>query len=131
SAPPPGAPAMNFPGGLSPEDNPNCPDMVGPDFAFSASPALATMADGRQIIAATQKSGLAYGLHPADDGKLLGAFRWGRGSGIGGVWGTACDGTRASLAVAAVGSEAAGGVHAVDLRTGEALWFAVPQPPLC
>jgi polyvinyl alcohol dehydrogenase (cytochrome) len=105
--------------------------MVGPDFDFSASPVLATMPDGRQMIAATQKSGLAYGLDPEDGGKLLWTFRWGKGSGIGGVWGAASDGQRAFFAVADVGSEQAGGVHAVDLLTGEPEWFAPPQDLLC
>lgn len=128
SAPPPGAPGA---GGGAPGPNENCPDMVGPDFDFSASPALTDMPDGRQVLAVTQKSGLAYGLDPAAEGELLWTFRWGRGSGIGGVWGTATDGERAYFAVADVGSDQAGGVHAVDPATGEQIWFAPHQTPLC
>jgi polyvinyl alcohol dehydrogenase (cytochrome) len=105
--------------------------MVGPDFDFSASPILLTAPDGRQIIAATQKSGLAYGLDPASDGDLLWTYRWGRGSGIGGVWGAASDGAHVYLAVADVGSDQAGGVHAVDPLAGAPLWFAPPAELLC
>src|SRR5690606_26867159 len=74
SAPPPGAPGF---GGEPPPPNANCPDMVGPDFDFSASPVLLTAPDGRQLLAATQKSGLAYGLDPDSEGELLWTFRWG------------------------------------------------------
>ncbi|HJR68607.1 MAG TPA: PQQ-binding-like beta-propeller repeat protein, partial [Gammaproteobacteria bacterium] len=42
------------------EDNPNCPEEVGPDFDFSASPALITLANGRDALVVTQKSGVGY-----------------------------------------------------------------------
>ena len=68
-------------------ENPNCPENVGPDFDFSASPALVTRSDGRDVLVVTQKSGVGYALNPDRRGKLLWEYRWGRGSPVGGVWG--------------------------------------------
>ncbi len=129
SAPPA---ALAPPGGAEPPPpNENCPDDVGPDYDFSASPLLVTLADGRQIIAATQKSGMGYGLDPDAAGAVLWQYRWGAGSPVGGVWGAASDGARIYFPVADNFSPEAGGLHAVDALTGEPLWAAPPQPLLC
>ncbi|WP_293678683.1 PQQ-binding-like beta-propeller repeat protein [uncultured Phenylobacterium sp.] len=47
----------------------NCPTPLGPDFDFGATPILMTVAGGKQVLVAGQKSGLAYGFNP-DNGKL-------------------------------------------------------------
>ncbi len=127
----PGAP------GPSPEErarieaNPNCPEDVGPDHDFSASPALVATPEGRDLIVVTQKSGMGYALDPDDEGRILWEHRWGEGSPVGGVWGLATDGARAYFAAADQFTESPGGMSAVDLATGEAVWAAPPQPPLC
>jgi polyvinyl alcohol dehydrogenase (cytochrome) len=113
------------------EDNPNCPEDVGPDFDFSASPVLVTLANGRDALVVTQKSGVGYLLDPERRGREIWEYRWGRGSPVGGVWGATADGTRAYFAVADQLTEAPGGLHAVDLATGERAWFAPPQTPVC
>lgn len=118
-------------GGAEPEVNANCPDAVGPDFDFSASPLLTTLADGTDVIIATQKSGIGYALDPDDRGRTLWTYRWGAGSPVGGVWGAAADGARAYFAVADQFTESPGGVHAVDIATGQQVWFAAPEAPLC
>lgn len=118
-------------GGPQAGENPNCPDKVGPDYDFSASPVLVTTAQGKDILVVTQKAGMAYGLDPAHDGRTLWEYRWGSGSGIGGVWGAATDGRLAFLASADQGADTAGGLHAVDLVTGRKAWVAPPQPLLC
>lgn len=118
------------PAGAS-EPNPNCPGDVGPDFDFSASPILTTLADGRDVLIATQKAGMGYALDPADGGKTLWSYRWGRGSPVGGVWGATTDGHQAYFAVADQFSPNPGGVHAVDIATGERVWLAEPAAPLC
>jgi polyvinyl alcohol dehydrogenase (cytochrome) len=119
------------PGGATSGDNPNCPGDVGPDFDFSASPILTTLANGRDVIIATQKAGMGYALDPDNEGRTLWSYRWGAGSPVGGVWGATTDGARAYFAVADQFSESAGGVHGVDIATGERAWFSEPAPPLC
>ena len=112
-------------------DNPNCPEDVGPDFDFSASPGLITLADGRDLLVVTQKSGVGYALDPDSEGAMVWEYRWGRGSPVGGVWGSTTDGERAYFAVADQFTPAPGGLHAVDVVTGERVWDRPPEPTLC
>ena len=111
----------------------NCGDKSGPDFDFGASPALATLADGRQLIVAGQKSGVLYALDPDRRGRTVWRYRAGGGSRLGGIqWGIAVDGRRAYAPVADIYAERPGGLHAVNLATGERVWFAAPaDPPAC
>jgi polyvinyl alcohol dehydrogenase (cytochrome) len=118
-------------GGSGAASNPNCPEEVGPDFDFSASPALTTLDNGRDVLIVTQKSGVGYALDPDDNGKTVWEYRWGRGSPVGGVWGATTDGEVAYFAVADQFTPEPGGLHAVDAATGERRWFTGPQPPLC
>lgn len=112
-------------------DNPNCPSDVGPDFDFSASPGLITRPDGKDVLVVTQKSGVGYALDPDDEGRTLWAYRWGVGSPVGGVWGSTTDGERAYFGVADQLTPKPGGLHAVDLDTGERAWYVPPPEPLC
>ena len=118
-------------GGCNEEENPNCPDDIGPDFDFSASPILTSTPSGRELLVVPQKSGLIYALDPNNQGKVVWQYRAGPGSPVGGVWGSAVgDG----LAYAAVGGyifTEGGGIHAVDLETGEQSWYTPPQDLLC
>jgi polyvinyl alcohol dehydrogenase (cytochrome) len=129
--PPPGAPAGPASDNAAFGDNPNCPKDVGPDFDFSASPALVTKRDGSDVLVVTQKSGVGYALSPDRRGKVIWQYRWGKGSPVGGVWGATSDGRRAYFAVADQLTAAPGGVHAVDLVTGQRVWFTPPEPPVC
>jgi polyvinyl alcohol dehydrogenase (cytochrome) len=117
--------------GNGPVKNPNCPESVGPDFDFSASPILATLANGKQLIVIPQKSGIGYALDPDKEGALVWKYQAGRGSGIGGVWGATVDGQQAYFAVADQRTPAPGGLHAVNLETGERVWYTPPKAPLC
>jgi polyvinyl alcohol dehydrogenase (cytochrome) len=45
-------------GGRGQAPNPNCPEKVGPDFDIAASPILATVSGGRDLIVVPQKSGV-------------------------------------------------------------------------
>ncbi len=112
-------------------DNPNCPEEVGPDYDFSASPGLITLADGRDLLVVTQKSGVGYALDPDREGAVIWEYRWGAGSPVGGVWGSTTDGERAYFAVADQLTPAPGGLHAVDVVTGEGIWQRPPEQPLC
>jgi len=117
--------------GNGPVKNPNCPETVGPDYDFSASPILATLTSGRQLIVIPQKSGIGYALDPEKEGALVWKYQAGRGSGIGGVWGATVDAQQAYFAVADQRTPAPGGLHAVNLETGERVWYTPPKAPLC
>jgi hypothetical protein len=67
-------------------DNLNCPDTLGPDYDFSASPALVT-AGGRDLLVLPQKSGMTFALDPDKQGALVWQLRIGQGSGRGGQLG--------------------------------------------
>ena len=45
-------------------DTTNCPEKEGPDHDFGQSPILVTLADGKRVIVAGQKSGVVHGFDP-------------------------------------------------------------------
>jgi polyvinyl alcohol dehydrogenase (cytochrome) len=110
----------------------NCGERPGPDFDFGASPVLAKLRDGRDLVVAGQKSGVAYALDPDKRGALVWRYRAGGGSGLGGIqWGLAVDAERAYLPVAEIYAPEPGGLHAVELATGKRAWYAAPPAPAC
>ena len=110
----------------------NCGARSGPDFDFGASPALVTLPNCRELIAAGQKSGVAYALDPDRKGEQVWRYRAGGGSGLGGIqWGIATDGDRAYFPVADIYSEMPGGLHAVALADGTRAWYTPPPPAIC
>jgi polyvinyl alcohol dehydrogenase (cytochrome) len=111
-------------------DNPNCPATLGPDFDFSASPALATVG-GRDLLVLVQKSGMTYALDPDREGALVWEHRIGQGSGRGGQWGGAVDERQAYFGVSDSTTNAPGGIEAVTLATGERAWRRPAEKPLC
>ncbi|HEU4616741.1 MAG TPA: PQQ-binding-like beta-propeller repeat protein [Gammaproteobacteria bacterium] len=122
-----------FAGGCQRErsDNPNCPAELGPDVDFSDSPLLATRSTGRDLIIVQQKAGIAYGFDPDARGALVWRYRTGEGSGLGGQWGAAVDGTRVYFGVADTLSPKPGGIRAVDIDTGKELWSKEAAEKLC
>lgn len=119
----------------------NCPAEVGPDFDFGSAPILVTLASGRDVIVAGQKSGVGWALDPDNRGAVLWQYKAGKGSALGGLeFGSAVDTEQAYFAVSdTIGPPTmqfdqtlqAGGLHAVKLATGERSWFAAPRPPKC
>src|SRR5690606_20336587 len=81
------APGEGYSGGCRPPGNPNCPDTLGPDYDFSASPVLTATASGRELLVVPQKSGMAYALDPNNQGELVWEYRVSEGSASGGYWG--------------------------------------------
>ena len=118
-----GAPAGR--GGTYPPEN--CPpqDILGPDWDFGAPPILARQADGREILIAAEKQGLVWGIQP-ENGQVL----WkqdvareidgGRGETL---FGGAVDSEHAYFGLISSGHVA------LDLRTGEEIWWAPVTPP--
>lgn len=109
----------------------NCGAERGPDFDFGVSPVLATRRDGREILVIGQKSGVGFALDPDREGETLWEYRAGEGGPLGGIeWGVSVDADNAYFPVADLGRARPGGLHAVDLVTGERVWFAPPPDPL-
>jgi polyvinyl alcohol dehydrogenase (cytochrome) len=105
-----------------------CPKEVGPDFDFGNSPILRILPGGKRIIVIGQKSGMAYGLDPDQEGKKLWEFRAGKGSALGGIeWGSAADEQNAYFPVSDVLSSAneSGGLFALKLATGQEVWHTL------
>jgi polyvinyl alcohol dehydrogenase (cytochrome) len=110
----------------------NCLPKAGPDFDFGASPILASLPNGRDLVLAGQKSGVAYALDPDRKGEQVWRYRAGGGSGLGGIqWGIASDGERVYLPIADIYSETPGGLHAVSIASGARAWMTPPPPPAC
>jgi polyvinyl alcohol dehydrogenase (cytochrome) len=129
-----------------------CP---GADTDVGASAVHVRLADGRERLLVGQKSGIVFGLDPADDGRLLWQSAVGQGGINGGVqWGMASDGARVYAAVSdlarqqqpdrdavdprpnGVDPATGGGLTALDVVTGERIWFAAPaacpaEQPVC
>jgi polyvinyl alcohol dehydrogenase (cytochrome) len=118
-----GCPAKN-------PDNPACPETLGPDFDFSASPALTTV-NGRDLLVLPQKSGLAFAMDPDAEGRIVWQRRIGRGGWMGGQYGAAADEQNAYIGVADVLFEDGGGMRALRLTSGDIAWSVEPQPRLC
>ena len=118
--------------GRSPKPT-NCPDSVGPDYDFGASPILHNLGGGRQILLVGQKSGVAFGLDPNRQGRVIWQARLGAGSALGGIqWGMAADGSALYAAVSDVVASplvAKPGLSALDPATGRILW-TTPSPDI-
>jgi polyvinyl alcohol dehydrogenase (cytochrome) len=106
----------------------NCPPTPGPDYDFGASPILAPLSNGKEILVAGQKSGVVFGID-ADSGEILWSTHVGVGGFLGGVlWGMASDGHVLYVANSDVLMEnGRPGLFALDLATGKDLWYT-PSP---
>lgn len=111
-------------------DNPACPETLGPDYDFSAPPALVHTKNGDRLVL-PQKSGLGFALDPDAQGKVLWQYRFGQGSGLGGQWGTSTDGELAYFGTADLLTPTPGGMHAVRIADGSLAWKVPPQAKLC
>ena len=112
--------------------NENCPRELGPDYDFGNAPILRNLPGGKRILVIGQKSGIAWGLDPDNEGKVVWQFKAGKGGALGGIeWGSAADEQAAYIPVSDVLAAAndAGGLFALKLATGEQIWKA-PAPKL-
>ena len=99
----------------------NCPKDLGPDHDFGSPPILVTLAGGRTILVAGQKSGNVWAHDPDNKGAVL----WhtalvSNTKEFGGkiVWGGAVDEQNAYFGLGT------GGIAAVQLKDGDPRWFA-------
>jgi polyvinyl alcohol dehydrogenase (cytochrome) len=111
-------------------DNPACPEVLGPDFDFSATPIL-TRAGKRDLIVVPQKSAIAYALDPEKHGAIVWQRAFGKGSGLGGQWGGAADGLNFYTGTNDFLTDTPGGMTAISLTDGSIVWQKPPQPLLC
>jgi polyvinyl alcohol dehydrogenase (cytochrome) len=114
------------PGSDCPPLQGNCPQATGPDFDFGASVILARQAGGREVLLASQKSGVVYGLDPAHEGAVLWQRQVGDGSPLGGIeWGSAADGRYVYAPISDVLSPPGAGrpgLAAIEAATGTVAW---------
>jgi polyvinyl alcohol dehydrogenase (cytochrome) len=102
----------------------NCPEKLGPDYDFGGSSAILQTVNGRDILVAAGKGGVAVALDPAANGKLLWRTQlWETqappASGLV-VWGGTADGQRVYYPL----QQAGGGLKALQLLTGKVDWNA-------
>ena len=120
---------------FSPGDGANCAansSEIGPDYDLGDSPILAKLPNGKDAIVVGQKSGQGWALDPDKKGAVLWEYRAGRGTTLGGIeWGPAVDGQNAYFAVSDVNLPNPGGLHAVNLMTGQRAWLTPAPPTLC
>ena len=122
-------------GGCNKPDPANCPENHGPDYDFGAPPMLTTLASGKQIILAGQKSGRVYAMDPDNNGKLIWEHQVGRGGIMGGVhWGMATDGHLVYVPISDMFAyeqdahkPAKSGLHALDVASGKLVWSTFPE----
>jgi polyvinyl alcohol dehydrogenase (cytochrome) len=101
----------------------NCPKDLGPDFDFGASPILQTLAGGRRVLLAGNKSGQVFAHDPDRQGALLWKATLVEKIGESEIlFGGAADGRAAYFALDN------GSVAALDPATGERRWFLPPRP---
>jgi polyvinyl alcohol dehydrogenase (cytochrome) len=125
-------------------DQTNCTNKDAPDFDFASPPILVSLANGRRMIVAGQKSGVVHALDPDRGGELLWQERVGKGGINGGVqWGSASDGSNVYVALSDLARfpvpnsqatipdpEAGGGMFAMSLESGRRMW-ETPAPRTC
>lgn len=115
-------------------EHPNCPE-AGPDVDIGAPVLSATLSNGQDILVAGTKGSMVYGLDPDNDGAVLWSTNVGRGSPLGGVhWGMTFVGDVVYVPVSdripGGSAEPQPGLHAIDMKSGELLWYA-PAPARC
>ena len=111
-------------GATNPADG-NCPEKLGPDWDFGGSSAiLQHLSDGRDVLLAAGKGGIAIALDPDNNGKVLWRTQLWEGTppradGLV-VFGGTADGKRVYYPLQRNG----GGLKALDIANGQVDWTA-------
>jgi polyvinyl alcohol dehydrogenase (cytochrome) len=105
----------------------------GADFA--SSPILRTLADGKQVVFAGQRSGIVYALDPDHGGEVLWQTKLLDGGVPRGIeWGPAADHRTLYVALSGLAAEpenASGALEAIDMKTGTRRWYTAGPTPAC
>jgi polyvinyl alcohol dehydrogenase (cytochrome) len=101
---------------------------------FGSSPILRTLANGKQIVLAAQRSGIVYALDP-DHGDVLWQIKAGDATVPSGIeWGPAADHRSLYVALSGLVAEpdnTSGGLEAIDMKTGVRRWYSSAPAPAC
>lgn len=106
-------------GGNAKNKSEACPEHPGPDWDFGASPILKTLADGRDLLLAPNKSGIVFALDPDRKGAVVWKTNLAEREGTRGtnlVWGGSADERNLYIGLGS------GAISAVQFATGEKLW---------
>ena len=101
----------------------NCPDKLGPDYDFGGSSAILQTVNGKDVLLAAGKGGVAIALDPDAEGKLIWRTQlWETPPPASGlvVWGGTADGQRVYYPLQQQG----GGLKALNILTGKMDWNA-------
>jgi polyvinyl alcohol dehydrogenase (cytochrome) len=102
---------------------------------FASSPILRTLASGKQIILAAQKSGIVYGLDPDNGGSVLWQTKVTEGRVPAGIeWGPAADHRSLYVALSGLAAEpenTSGALASLDMKTGAVRWYTDAPAPAC
>lgn len=102
---------------------------------FVSAPILRTLADGRQVVLAGQKSGIVYALDPERSGELLWQTKPSEvGIPRGIEWGPAADHRSLYVALSGLAAEPenpSGAMEAIDMKTGSRRWYTAAPAPAC
>jgi polyvinyl alcohol dehydrogenase (cytochrome) len=119
-------------------------DCPGLDYDYGSSVLIEKAADGRELLLAGQKSGIAYALDPERKGEVVWQVRVGKGGVNGGIqWGMASDGQKIYAATSdaiqgganpdpsdprplPLDPKQGGGLTALRIGTGEKVWYTPP-----
>jgi len=114
-----------IPGCSTPSTAGNCPENIGPDYDFGASPILTRLANGRRLLVSVQKSGQIWAHDPDRNGAVVwktthaGPPATAEGEM---VWGAAVDGNNVYVGLTS------GGITAHALDTGKQEWLTRLTP---
>jgi polyvinyl alcohol dehydrogenase (cytochrome) len=106
-------------------DRENCPKNAGPDYDFGSSPILKSLANGKSILIAGQKSGNVWAHDPDRKGAVVwktGVFSKPPKANGQIVWGGTADDSAAYFGLNS------GGIVALALTNGERQWFTPIEP---
>lgn len=106
-------------GGCGAQKSAACPEHPGPDWDFGASPILKTLASGRDLLLAPNKSGIVFALDPDKKGAVVWKTNLAERAGSRGtnlVWGGSADERNVYVGLVS------GAISAIQFATGEKLW---------
>lgn len=116
-------------------DRANCPQDPGNDFDFGSPPILRSLPNRRRLLIAGQKSGIVHALDPDHHGAVVWEVRIGHGGPLGGIqWGGSADESIVYFPRSDwddSGPDAGGGLYALNIATGQKVWYAPPSKPSC
>ncbi|MEM7542555.1 MAG: PQQ-binding-like beta-propeller repeat protein [Pseudomonadota bacterium] len=122
---------------VAPSGDPVVQEECGPDLDFGSSAILRDLGNGKRVLLAGQKSGVLHALDPDNEGEILWQKRLSPGGVLGGIeWGFAADVENVYVPISDVWETRsvpghAGGIYAVNFRTGEEVWNTPAAEPDC